>query len=240
MNIAILGYGKMGRAIEEQAIARNHKIIVAIDSEKDWDEKYKQFLKADVAIDFSMPETAPKNILKCFEVNIPVVVGTTAWENQFESIKEKCVSEKKSLFYAPNFSIGVNIFFEINKTLADFMDTHKEYDVSLEETHHIQKKDAPSGTAIRIAEQILDRVKRISNWKKGNKKKNNELPVASLRIKKVPGTHIVRYESEIDKIEIKHEAKSRKGFAIGAVLAAEFLQNKSGIFEMKDLLFNNN
>jgi len=240
MKIALLGYGKMGKIIEQQAIARNHTIITTIDNEKEWIDNNDLFLQADVAIDFSTPTSVSNNIDRCFNADIPIVVGTTAWEEYFPAIKQRCIAENKCLFFAPNFSVGVNIFFEINKKLAEFMNDYPQYNISIEETHHTQKKDAPSGTAIKIADQIIEKIKRINKWVKGETKKDNTLPIVSFRKENIPGTHIVSYKSEIDNIEIKHTAKSRIGFAMGAVIAAEFVNNKTGLYEMKDLLFNKN
>ena len=256
MNIALLGYGKMGKAIEEIALQKNHNIVLRI-HDQNLDELTKDNLqKADVAIEFTGPDSAASNILLCFETGIPVVSGTTGWLSQMSMVKQKCKEVNGSFLYASNFSIGVNIFFEVNKKLAALMKQHLNYDVSIEEIHHTEKKDAPSGTAITLAEQIIaesvqknkwvlrqaqhdelqqahDDIKNERNTKPSN---NNDLIIVSKRIDPAAGTHSVKYTSEIDDIEIIHTAHNRKGFAAGALLAAEFIVDKKGIFEMKDVL----
>jgi len=239
LKIVISGYGKMGKAVEKQALQRGHTIIATIDNEKEWDEKRNQLLEGDVIIDFSVPEVIIDNIYKAFQFNIPVVVGTTAWYDHLEEITGYCKNHGRSLFYAPNFSIGVNIFFEINSKLAELMNEQGQYQVHLEETHHIHKKDAPSGTAARIANDIIQRIKRYTGWEKEQTTNNHSFPVVSHRKDEVPGTHVVSYESKADKITLRHEAKSREGFALGAVLAAEFLAGRKGVYTMKDLIFSN-
>ncbi|MDG2226526.1 MAG: 4-hydroxy-tetrahydrodipicolinate reductase [Flavobacteriales bacterium] len=233
MKIAILGYGKMGKVIEEIALQRGHSIDLKVNQTNlDFD----LLSDCDVAIEFSAPESAVKNINKCFEANVPVVVGTTGWYAEFNAVQERCISENKGLLYATNFSVGVNIFYEINKKLAALMDVNSQYDVKVKETHHLQKLDAPSGTAISIAEGIIDNLDRKDSWKNDLIVFENELAIESIRTEDVPGTHVVKYESDIDFVEIKHEAKNRNGFAFGAVLAAEYIRGKKGVFTMKDVL----
>ena len=235
MNIAILGYGKMGKVIEEIATQRGHSITLKV-NKTNLDFDLELLRDCDVAIEFSSPESAIGNINKCFDASVPVVVGTTGWYAEFNTVQERCISENKGLLYATNFSVGVNIFYEINKKLAALMDANSQYDVALEETHHTQKLDAPSGTAISIAEGIIDNLDRKDSWKNDTIVSENELAIESIRTEDVPGTHVVKYESDIDVVEIKHEAKNRNGFAFGAVLAAEYINGKNGIFTMKDVL----
>jgi len=235
MKIAILGYGKMGKVIEEIAIQRGHSIALKI-NQTNLDFDLELLRNCDVAIEFSSPESAIGNINKCFDANIPVVVGTTGWYAEFNAVQERCISENKGLLYATNFSVGVNIFYEINKKLATLMDANSQYDVEVEETHHTQKLDAPSGTAISIAEGIIANLDRKDSWKNDMIVSENELAIESIRTEDVPGTHVVKYESDIDVVEIKHEAKNRNGFAYGAVLAAEYIHDKNGVFTMKDVL----
>ncbi|MDA9563849.1 4-hydroxy-tetrahydrodipicolinate reductase [Flavobacteriales bacterium] len=231
MKIALLGYGKMGKAIEQIALKRGHS-IAAKTNEMVGDVLLSD---ADVAIDFSVPTAAVQNIKKCFAVNVPVVVGTTGWYQHFAEVKELCEKENQSLFHATNFSVGVNIFFEINKKLAALMNPQTDYEIEMTEIHHTQKLDSPSGTAITLAEGILDKIDRKNNWVE-DIRKEGQLTIKAEREGDVPGTHVITYENEIDKIEIKHEAKGRIGFATGAVIAAEWLVGKKGIFTMKDLL----
>lgn len=245
MKLALLGYGKMGKEIEQVALKRKHDIVFIADVHNS-NFKPEELKKAEVAIEFTTPGSAVDNILKCFEAGIPAVVGTTGWYGRFDEMKKICIRKNQSLFYATNFSIGVNIFFEINKKLAQLMNVHKEYEVSIEEIHHAQKADAPSGTAITLAEGIISNIERKKNQvsilenekrKKGDAGKNpEEIEILSIRKDKIPGTHIVRYDSEIDNIEIIHTAKNRRGFATGAVLAAEWIIGKKGVFSMKDML----
>ena len=225
----------MGKVIEEIAIQRGHSIALKI-NQTNLDFDLELLRNCDVAIEFSSPESAIGNINKCFDANIPVVVGTTGWYAEFNAVQERCISENKGLLYATNFSVGVNIFYEINKKLATLMDANSQYDVNVKETHHLQKLDAPSGTAISIAEGIIENLDRKDSWKNDLIVLENELAVESIRTEDVPGTHVVKYESEIDFVEIKHEAKNRNGFAFGAVLAAEYIRGKKGVFTMKDVL----
>jgi len=231
MKIALLGYGKMGKAIEEIALNRGHSVVFKTNKAS----MEKEVSKADVAIDFSTPETAVDNIKKCFAVNVPVVVGTTGWYERFSEVCRLCELGGHSLFHATNFSVGVNIFFEVNKKLAKLMDTQADYEIEMTEIHHTQKLDSPSGTAITLAEGIVGELDRKSKWSEEAQGQDSIL-IHAKREGEVPGTHIIDYENEIDKIEIKHEAKGRIGFATGAVVAAEWLQDKHGVYTMKDLL----
>jgi len=231
MKIALLGYGKMGKVIEEIALKRGHSVVFKTNEAS----MEKDVSRADVAIDFSTPETIVDNIKKCFAVNVPVVVGTTGWYERFSEVCRLCELGGHSLFHATNFSIGVNIFFEVNKTLAKLMNTQPDYEIEMTEIHHTQKLDSPSGTAITLADGIIENVDRKSSWSE-NKPGEESILIHAQRARDVPGMHIVNYENEIDKIEIKHEAKGRIGFATGAVLAAEWLLDKPGVYTMKDLL----
>ena len=236
MKIAIIGYGKMGKAIEEIAIAKGHEIVLKIDVSNTADFTKENIQKANVAIEFTGPHTAFENITKCIDWGVPVISGSTGWLDNFENAKKLCVEKKGCLIYASNFSIGVNLFFEINKQVAALMEPYENYDVSMTETHHTEKKDAPSGTAISLAEQILAEIGRKNKWVNEPSSEASNLIIRSERIDPAPGTHTVSYESAIDSIEITHTAHTRKGFAGGAVLAAEFANQKMGIFTMKDVL----
>ena len=226
MKIALIGYGKMGREIEKIALERGHTLVSIIDIDNQADFDSPEFLSADVAIEFTRPETAADNFLKCFERNVPVVAGTTGWLEHLDEIKQICLTQGKTFFYASNYSIGVNIFFALNKHLAKLMNRFPQYDVYMEEIHHIHKLDAPSGTAITLAEGIKENIDR----------KKQDLQILSKREGEVPGTHEIIYESEVDSISINHSAKNRKGLALGAVLAAEFVQGKTGLLTMNDML----
>jgi len=236
MKIAIIGYGKMGKAIEEIAIAKGHEIVLKIDLSNTSDFTKENVQKANVAIEFTGPHTAFENISKCIQWAVPVISGSTGWLDHFEKAKKLCEEKKGCLIYASNFSIGVNLFFEINKQLAALMEPYDNYDVAMTETHHTEKKDAPSGTAISLAEQILAEIGRKNKWVNVASAVGSDLVIKSERIDPAPGTHSVTYESPIDSIEITHTAHTRKGFAGGAVLAAEFANQKIGIFTMKDVL----
>ena len=236
MKIALLGYGRMGKAIEKIAQERNHEIVLKIDIDNTDELTPENLRKAQVAIDFSVPDSAYSNIMLCFEANVPVVSGTTGWLDRYDDVTSYCRKNGKSLFYASNYSIGVNIFFEINRQLAGIMNQFPEYDVSLEETHHMHKLDAPSGTAISIAEDVLKNIERKTQWELDTSETKDKLRISAIREGEIPGIHTVTYDSEIDCIEIKHSAKSRKGFAMGAVLAAEYIHAKKGVFSMKDLM----
>ncbi|MCD7936087.1 MAG: 4-hydroxy-tetrahydrodipicolinate reductase [Tannerellaceae bacterium] len=234
MNIALIGYGKMGKTIEQIARDRGHRIVAIIDINNPQDFDSENFKKADVAIEFTTPDTAFDNYMKCFAANIPVVSGTTGWLDRLSVIREKC-NEGQTFFYASNFSIGVNIFFALNKYLARIMNKFPAYDVSMTETHHIHKLDAPSGTAITLAEGILEHVDRKKDWKLDTGENKEDLVIKAIREGEVPGIHEIRYDSEVDYISIKHDAKSRAGFALGAVIAAEFTAGKKGFLGMEDL-----
>jgi 4-hydroxy-tetrahydrodipicolinate reductase len=236
MRIALIGYGKMGQAIEEIALQRGHEIVLRINIDNTGDMTRGNLQKADVAIEFTGPESAFDNVKFCIEAGLPVVSGSTGWLNKWEEIKACCVEKDGSLIYASNYSIGVNLFFELNKFLASLMAGHNEYDVKLEEIHHTEKKDAPSGTAITLAEQVLEMIKTKKHWINNLSQHEDELEIISQRIDPAPGTHKIKYTSSIDDIEIIHTAHNRKGFAGGAVKAAEFLAGKKGIFTMKDVL----
>jgi dihydrodipicolinate reductase len=235
MKIAIIGYGKMGHEIEKIALDRGHEIVAIIDVNNQGDFDSKAFLSAEVAIEFSRPETAFSNYLRCFERNIPIVTGTTGWLEQLNDIKRYCEAGK-TFFYASNFSIGVNIFFALNNYLASIMNKFTQYDVKLEEVHHIHKLDSPSGTGLTLAEGIIKNLDRKEFWKEAETGNPDELLIHSRREGEVPGIHEIVYESDVDTISIKHNAKSRKGFALGAVLAAEFTKGKKGFLSMKDML----
>ena len=230
MNIALLGYGKMGKTIERVAIQKGHKIVYK--SSRTVSEG--GISQADVAIEFSTPETAFENISRCFKLNIPVVSGTTGWLSKMDEVLKKCESSNGSFVYASNFSIGVNLFFNLNEKLAQLMQPWKDYTVNVKEIHHTQKLDAPSGTAISIAEGIL-KYSDKKQWELGAKS-DEKLNISADRVDDVKGTHLVKYQSEVDSITIKHEAHSRDGFAIGAIIAAEWLQGKTGVFSMNDVL----
>ncbi len=236
MKIVLVGYGKMGRTIEELALQKGHEILFRIDEESTDLLKSEQLKTADVAIEFSTPDTAFENINQCFNARIPVVCGTTGWLKSLPEITKRVEKEGQTFLYASNFSIGVNLFFEINKVLAVLMEKQPQYEVSMEEIHHTQKKDAPSGTAITLAEQIIASLSRKNKWINETTATANELEILSKRIDPAPGTHVIRYTSEIDDIEIRHTAHSRKGFALGALTAAEFIHDKKGFFSMKDVL----
>lgn len=236
MRIALLGYGKMGKIIESIALKRNHTIDLKIDI-----DNYKSFcandLKdIDVAIEFSIPDAAYNNIKICLEAGIPVVSGTTGWLEKFEEVKSFCEKQKTGFFYASNYSLGVNLFFETNRKLAELMNKYNEYNVDLTEIHHTQKLDAPSGTAITLAEGIIGKIDRKTNWELDGSKEDPVISIKAIREKDVPGTHTVTYDSEVDTIEITHTAKSRQGFALGAVCAAEYIIGKEGIYGMKEML----
>jgi len=233
LNIALIGYGKMGKELEKLAKERGHQVVLIIDAPDDWTDA--DLSLADVALEFTTPETAVRNILRCFENGLPVVSGTTGWLDQYESVKQQGIDLDQSLFFASNFSISVNIFFIINRILAKLMNNQPDYTVDIEEIHHTTKLDSPSGTAIVLANDIVQNMEHLDAWSK-QKSSGNELEIRSVREENVPGTHIVTYESSFDQIQIHHTAKTRKGFALGAILAAEWLHGRKGMFEMKDLL----
>lgn len=230
MKIALLGYGKMGKTIESIAIERGHTIVIK--TSKQINDTIKD---ADVAIDFSIPNAALNNISNCLNHNVPVISGTTGWLDNYEKAVSLCNEKQGAFIYASNFSIGVNVFFELNKTLAKMMSALEQYNVSMEEIHHTQKLDAPSGTAITLADDIIKERQSLSKWSLDSNEANS-LPIKAKRIEKVPGTHNIDYTSSVDSIEIKHTAHSREGFALGAVVAAEWILGKSGVFTMNDVL----
>jgi 4-hydroxy-tetrahydrodipicolinate reductase len=237
MKIALLGYGKMGHAIEEVALEKGHEIVCTISIENLEDRTIENVQKADVVIEFTGPDSAYENIKLCLDAGVPVVSGSTGWLDKYESIKKYCEQKKGALLYASNFSVGVNIFFALNRKLAELMKNHNEYSVQLKEIHHTQKLDAPSGTAITLAEGVMEKIGYKKKWVNEPSSNNSDLVILSERMDPAPGTHIINYHSEVDDITITHTAHSRKGFAGGAVLAAEFLNNhRQGIFSMKDVL----
>ena len=234
MKIALLGYGKMGKTIEELALQKGHSIVLKTNTTS----STKEILDADIAIEFSTPKTAVTNIKLCLENGIPIVSGTTGWLNNYTEMVKLCENRNGSFIYASNFSVGVNLFFSINEYVSKLIAPWKDYQVSIEEIHHTEKKDAPSGTAITLAEGIIKNSDE-KDWKLNSESKN-ELTINAQRIEDVKGTHIINYKSDIDTISLKHEAHSRKGFALGAILAAEWLQNRKGVYTMKDVLDINN
>jgi 4-hydroxy-tetrahydrodipicolinate reductase len=235
MNIALIGYGKMGHIIEEIATSRGHQIVSIIDIDNKADMDSDAFRSADVAIEFTRPESAIENIFKCFEVGVPVVVGTTGWLDKLEEVKAEMKKKNGTLFWASNFSVGVNIFNAANKFLAKIMNDYDVYNVSMTEIHHIHKLDAPSGTAITLAEGIMENLDRKKSWKLDTEESSEDIAIKAVREGEVPGTHIVTYDSEVDTITFSHEAKSRRGFALGAVIAAEFTARKKGFLSMNDI-----
>jgi len=236
MKIALIGYGKMGKEIEQEARRRGHTIPLIIDIDNRTDLNKENLKTVDVVIEFSRPDAAAANIKACFDAHVPVVCGTTGWTDKMQAIRNRCIEEKQAFFYASNYSPGVNILFHINRILADIMNRYEAYDVTLEETHHIQKLDRPSGTAITLAEDIIRQLDRKDEWINEPSALPEDITIISHRKDMIPGIHTVRYDSEMDTIELTHSAKSRRGFALGAVMAAEFLPGKTGCFGMKDLL----
>ena len=230
MKIALLGYGKMGKVIERIALERGHQIIL----KKSSTDTFDGLENADVAIDFSVPSSAVENITACINANVPVISGTTGWLDQYQTIVDLVTEKNGAFIYGSNFSLGVNIFFQLNEYLAKMMANLKQYNVSLEEIHHTQKLDAPSGTAISLAEGIIKNTD-FTSWTM-DEVKENQIPIEAKRIENVPGTHIIKYQSEVDTIEIGHVAHSREGFALGSVVAAEWILGKKGVFTMKDVL----
>ncbi|WP_445738016.1 4-hydroxy-tetrahydrodipicolinate reductase [Mariniflexile sp.] len=231
MNIALLGYGKMGKTIEQIAIKRGHTIVLTVDKD---DEGY-DITKADVAIDFSIPNVAFNNISNCLNNGVPVISGTTGWLHDYDKAVALCKEKKGAFIYASNYSLGVNIFFELNKTLAKMMSALKQYHVAMEEIHHTQKLDAPSGTAISLANDIIANNSNFEAWKL-DEAGEKTIPIVAKRIEDVPGTHTINYKSEVDTITIEHVAHTRQGFALGAIIAAEWIAGKTGVFTMNDVL----
>ncbi|WP_341837571.1 4-hydroxy-tetrahydrodipicolinate reductase [Chitinophaga pollutisoli] len=236
MKIALIGYGKMGKTIEAIATSRGHEIVHRIDINSSHLLEKESLSQADVAIEFTTPETAYHNILKCFDAGVPVVCGTTGWLEKLPEVKATCLEKHQAFLYASNFSIGVNIFFALNQKLAELMAGQPSYSVRMEEIHHTQKKDAPSGTAITLAEQIIDKIPGKTGWVNDPTQDASQLYIHSKRIDPAAGTHIIDYHSTIDDITITHTAHSREGFAAGAVTAAEWIKGKKGIFNMGDVL----
>ncbi len=237
MNIALIGYGKMGKAIEEIAVSRGHKIVVKFNSQNPL--KSSQLRTTDVAIEFSHPNLVVKHIKLCADGQIPIVVGTTAWEEHLQEITNHIGKREASLIYSSNFSIGVNLFFEMNKHLARLMNDKTDYVASITEIHHTHKIDAPSGTAVTLAKDLISNHPTYSSWKLTGQSENMEksdLPISAIREENVPGTHLISYTSEIDTLTIEHQAHNRKGFALGAVIAAEFIHKKQGVYTMSDIL----
>lgn len=236
MKIALIGYGKMGKTIEKIALDRGHEIVLTIDIDNQHELTVENLQKADVAIEFTIPSTVIANYYKCFESGIPVVSGTTGWLDKKDEVLTKMKESDGTFFYASNFSVGVNLFFVLNKKLADLMQTQKEYDVKMEEVHHTQKLDAPSGTAISLAEDLFDIHPAKEKWTLEEPDVTEEMQITAIREGQVPGIHRIKYESDVDYIEIEHSAKNRLGFATGAVLAAEFSLGKKGLLSMNELL----
>ena len=239
MKIALIGYGKMGREIEQIALERKHEIVLKVDEQSFTADDISKLKSADAALEFSVPAAAYSNIVTCFDSGVPVVSGTTGWTERMEEIKTECKKKNVTFFYAPNFSIGVNIFFELNRKLSSLMNIRNDYEPSVHEIHHVHKKDKPSGTAIQLATDILRSNANKKNWKLSelnSSAEKEELAIIAERKNEVPGFHQVKYVSDVDEILITHNAFSRKGFARGAVLAAEWVQGKKGVFGMSDLL----
>ena len=236
MRIALIGYGKMGKEIEKIALDRGHEIVLKIDITNPEDLTIGNLQKADVAIEFTMPSSAVNNYQLCFDAGIPVVSGTTGWLDRQKEVFENCKNLNGTFFYSSNYSLGVNIFFSLNKKLAALMANQPEYKIGITEIHHTHKLDAPSGTAITLAEGIMENIPSKTKWVNQTTENEAELEIISERIGEVPGTHTIKYDSEVDYLEITHCAKSRKGLAFGAVMAAEFSYNKKGILTMNDLL----
>ncbi len=237
MNIALIGYGKMGKAIEEIAISRGHSVVVKFNSQNPLESS--QLRTTDVAIEFSQPDLALKHIKLCADGQIPIVVGTTAWEEHLAEIINHIDKREASLIYSSNFSIGVNLFFELNKYLARLMNDKTDYVASVKEIHHAQKIDAPSGTAVTLAKDLISNHPTYLSWKLTGQSQNMEksdLPISAIREENVPGTHLISYTSEIDTLTIEHKAHNRKGFALGAIIAAEFIHKKQGVYTMSDIL----
>lgn len=240
MKVAILGYGKMGHMVEKVLLERRHEIVAVIDNEEDWLRLDNEFRRAEVAIDFSEPGVAVPNMFRAFEAHVPMVVGTTGWLDRLEEVRKRCADANGKLVFGSNFSIGVNIFFKVNQLLAKLMNTQDRYQVAMEETHHIHKKDAPSGTAIHLAKDIIHEVDAIKDWRLTPCDHTNVVPVTAIREGEVPGTHVVTWDSPEDTIEIRHTAHGREGFALGAVHAAEWLVlQPAGVYPFEKCLIDN-
>ena len=238
MKIALIGYGKMGKTIESLAIAKGHQIVLKIQRENSHELTRESLQQADVCIEFTSPESAFSMVSTCLEAGIPTVCGSTAWLEHLNEAQQLALKNNTAFLYASNFSLGVNLFFKINRYAAKLLGQYAQYEVSMEETHHTQKKDAPSGTAVTLAEHIIAEHPKKTSWVKEEALQPEELPIKSHRIDPAPGTHIIRWSSSIDTIELSHTAHSREGFAAGALLAAEFLAGKKGLFSMEDVLNN--
>jgi len=236
MKIALIGYGKMGHMIEELALERGHEIVLKVHIDNTDIFTKENLAAADVAIEFTAPDSAYGNVKKCLDFGVPVVSGSTGWNDRLQEMKDYCKERDGSFLHASNFSIGVNIFFEVNKVLARLMAAQPEYDVEVKEIHHTQKRDAPSGTAVTLAEQLMEEYPRKKSWVNHATANPEELAILSERTDPAPGTHSIRYSSPIDDIEIIHTAHNRKGFALGAILAAEYISSRKGVFSMKDVL----
>ena len=228
----------MGKEVEAIALSRGHTIILKVSSENATTYSVEELKKADVAIEFSTSEAVVRNINKCFEASVPIIVGTTGWHKNLDEVIQKCNKKNQTLFHASNYSIGVNLFFKLNEYLAKLMNKYPDYNASMEEIHHVHKKDSPSGTAITLANKIVENLEKKLKWVNESASEENELEIVSKRIDEIPGTHTVTYGSEVDEISITHIAHSRKGFALGAVIAAEWTKGKKGIFGMDDLMDN--
>lgn len=235
LQITLIGYGKMGKAVERMAKLRKHSIQLTLDNEHDWANKLEAFLQSDIAIDFSMPEKAVNNLYKCFDAGIPVVTGTTGWYDRLDEVKQICLLKKQSLFYAPNFNLGMNMVFRMNQSLARMI-KKTGYEVMIRETHHIHKKDAPSGTALKLAEDIIRESGKYKGWATASDSTNAYLPIESVRKGEVHGIHELLLHSGHDEIMLRHKAKNRDGFALGAVMAAEYLYGNRGVFTMDDMI----
>jgi 4-hydroxy-tetrahydrodipicolinate reductase len=236
MKIAIIGYGRIGKMIEEAATARGHSIGLIIDLNNQAELTVQNLAGHDMAVEFTTPSSACQNISVCFDADIPVISGTTGWLDRMPEIKERCLRENHALVYASNFSIGVNILFLINRQLAKLINPFDQYKVGIEEIHHIKKLDAPSGTAISLAQQVINEIKRLKDWKLTDTPESQTVPINAVRADDIPGIHEVIYESDVETISIRHSAKNRKGFIEGVFLAAEFIINKKGFYTMEDVL----
>ncbi len=235
MKLAIIGYGKMGKIIEQVATERGHQVVFKFDVNNLDEFTEENLRKVDVALEFTTPEAAYHNVKKCLDAGVPVVSGTTGWNDKLEELKDRAIREQKAFFYSANFSIGVNLLFHLNKVLARLMNRFPQYEVSITEVHHIHKKDAPSGTAIKLAQDIIEHLERKTSWTMGPASAE-QLHITAIREDEIPGIHEIVYDSSYDTLTLKHSAKSREGFALGAVLAAEFLKGKRGFYTMEDLL----
>jgi 4-hydroxy-tetrahydrodipicolinate reductase len=236
MKIIISGYGKMGKEIEKAALSRGHAILAKLDTPDDWSQQSRLISQADIIIDFSTPAAVVTNIRRCFDLHLPVVTGTTGWDKDTDTVKKWCADEHQALFFASNYSLGIYMMNSLTGHLSRLIDRLEDYEISIEEIHHIHKLDSPSGTAIRLAETILGNVKRKKNWVNRRRESTEELEIMSVREDEIPGVHTVCCESGSDKLVVRHEAKGRQGFATGAVMAAEWLKGRKGFFGMKDML----